>query len=147
MKKFCSRQGIDIKHTMDKFRRAVSRTQQQNRNSSPPVRRLRLRGDWSDTGPDARPERELLNRVTVGQARPQLQANILRRMTEVLSRMIADPRTRINLSSHGNEMSSHDNNVSHLENIFSSATPTVENSQNTFRNLNPGRIFPLTFPH
>jgi len=23
-----------------------------------PVRRLRLRGDWSDTGPDARPERE-----------------------------------------------------------------------------------------
>lgn len=24
----------------------------------PPVRRLRLRGDWSDTGPDARPERE-----------------------------------------------------------------------------------------
>lgn len=26
--------------------------------SSQPVRRLRLRGDWSDTGPDARPERE-----------------------------------------------------------------------------------------
>lgn len=24
----------------------------------PPVRRLRLRGDWSDTGPDARPERD-----------------------------------------------------------------------------------------
>ena len=22
------------------------------------MRRLRLRGDWSDTGPDARPERE-----------------------------------------------------------------------------------------
>lgn len=28
------------------------------RRSPPPVRRLRLRGDWSDTGPDARPERE-----------------------------------------------------------------------------------------
>lgn len=26
--------------------------------SPQPVRRLRLRGDWSDTGPDARPERE-----------------------------------------------------------------------------------------
>jgi hypothetical protein len=26
--------------------------------NSAPVRRLRLRGDWSDTGPDARPERE-----------------------------------------------------------------------------------------
>lgn len=25
----------------------------------PPVRRLRLRGDWSDTGPDARPERDV----------------------------------------------------------------------------------------
>ena len=24
----------------------------------PPVKRLRLRGDWSDTGPHARPERE-----------------------------------------------------------------------------------------
>lgn len=24
----------------------------------PPVKRLRLRGDWSDTGPNARPERE-----------------------------------------------------------------------------------------
>lgn len=28
------------------------------RRSPPPVRRLRLRGDWSDTGPDARPERD-----------------------------------------------------------------------------------------
>lgn len=28
------------------------------RLSPPPVRRLRLRGDWSDTGPDARPERD-----------------------------------------------------------------------------------------
>lgn len=28
------------------------------RKSPPPVRRLRLRGDWSDTGPDARPERD-----------------------------------------------------------------------------------------
>ena len=24
----------------------------------PPIKRLRLRGDWSDTGPNARPERE-----------------------------------------------------------------------------------------
>lgn len=26
--------------------------------STPPVKRLRLRGDWSDTGPQARPEQE-----------------------------------------------------------------------------------------
>lgn len=30
-----------------------------SRRSPPPVRRLRLRGDWSDTGPDARPERDV----------------------------------------------------------------------------------------
>lgn len=34
-------------------------------HSPPPVRRLRLRGDWSDTGPDARPERE--NTTTVSE--------------------------------------------------------------------------------
>lgn len=71
----------------------------------PAVRRLRLRGDWSDTGPEARPEREQIQRVSVGQARPQLQATIMHRMTEVLSRMLADPRTRIGLSAAGNEIS------------------------------------------
>lgn len=34
------------------------------RRSPPPVRRLRLRGDWSDTGPDARPERETTSSVS-----------------------------------------------------------------------------------
>lgn len=34
------------------------------RRSPPPVRRLRLRGDWSDTGPDARPERDTANTVS-----------------------------------------------------------------------------------
>jgi hypothetical protein len=29
--------------------------------SAPPVKRLRLRGDWSDTGPNARPESEGIN--------------------------------------------------------------------------------------
>lgn len=33
-------------------------TGKRERRSPPPVRRLRLRGDWSDTGPDARPERD-----------------------------------------------------------------------------------------
>lgn len=70
--------------------------------ATPSVRRLRLRGDWSDTGPEARPERDVAARVTIGQARPQLQATIMHRMTEVLSRMLADPRTRIGLGGvHG----------------------------------------------
>lgn len=59
-------------------------------------RRLRLRGDWSDTGPDARPESDV--RDSSGQARPMLQAPIMDHMTEILSRMLADPRTRANLN-------------------------------------------------
>ncbi|XP_055585735.1 DDB1- and CUL4-associated factor 6-like [Uranotaenia lowii] len=82
-------------------------------DSPPPVRRLRLRGDWSDTGPDARPAREMASRVIgAGQARPQLQATIMHRMTEVLSRMLADPRTRIGLT-HTNELT----NDSDLANV------------------------------
>lgn len=36
----------------------INSNKKQTVRSPPPVRRLRLRGDWSDTGPDARPERE-----------------------------------------------------------------------------------------
>ncbi|GBP03395.1 DDB1- and CUL4-associated factor 6 [Eumeta japonica] len=82
-----------------------------NRGNSPPppmtaeqvTRRLRLRGDWSDTGPDARPERDPNGRVDVGQVRPQLQPNIMSRMTEVISRMLNDPRTRMGLTSQMQE--------------------------------------------
>ncbi|RZF35874.1 hypothetical protein LSTR_LSTR015410 [Laodelphax striatellus] len=69
--------------------------------SLPPIRRLRLRGDWSDTGPDARPEREP-GCSDVGQARPTLHATLMQRMTDVLSRMLNDPATRAALS-HGGE--------------------------------------------
>lgn len=131
--------GIDIKRTMDKYRRVAAKNQQPNGNGMPPVRRLRLRGDWSDTGPDARPERELGNRVSVGQARPQLQATIMRRMTEVLSRMMADPRTRINLSSHGNEIT-HESDVSNLENFLSSAPTTSAHSRHASNNSNSGNL-------
>ncbi|KAL1495021.1 hypothetical protein ABEB36_010510 [Hypothenemus hampei] len=72
------------------------------RISPPPVRRLRLRGDWSDTGPDARPEREMSSVSGIGQARPHLQATLMQRMTDVLSRMLNDPMTRAALSA-GNE--------------------------------------------
>ncbi|XP_030764489.1 DDB1- and CUL4-associated factor 6-like [Sitophilus oryzae] len=73
------------------------------RVSPPPVRRLRLRGDWSDTGPDARPERETSTTVGIGQARPQLQATLMQRMTDVLSRMLNDPMTRAALSAGGED--------------------------------------------
>lgn len=113
--------GIDIRRSMvDKLKKTKANNNQQNTNSPPPVRRLRLRGDWSDTGPDARPERETARLNTLGQARPQLQATIMHRMTEVLSRMLADPRTRINLNSHSNEIT---NDAAQLENLLASQAP------------------------
>ena len=39
---------------------------QETEARTPPVKRLRLRGDWSDTGPGARPERERQTGETVG---------------------------------------------------------------------------------
>lgn len=105
-------------------------------DSPPPVRRLRLRGDWSDTGPNARPEREAARLNSLGQARPQLQATIMHRMTEVLSRMLADPRTRIGLNSHSNEITTENDitNAVQLENLFGSpqqSNPVVNNAPAT----------------
>ncbi|EFN82313.1 DDB1- and CUL4-associated factor 6 isoform X2 [Harpegnathos saltator] len=73
--------------------------------SPQPVRRLRLRGDWSDTGPDARPEREGGRRsgTEVAQARPVLHTSLMQRMTDVLSRMLNDPATRAALSGGGED--------------------------------------------
>lgn len=115
-----TKEGINVKNPDE----SSKRSKRSNIDSSPSVRRLRLRGDWSDTGPQARPEREA-QRVTVGQARPQLQATIMHRMTEVLSRMLADPRTRIGLSAHGNEIADHRdfaNSVQQFQNIAEQGT-------------------------
>lgn len=95
-----------------------------------PVRRLRLRGDWSDTGPDARPECEGGRRsgtgtlrllyifssfsscsktciqqcvLEIAQARPVLQTSLMQRMTDVLSRMLNDPATRAALCGGGED--------------------------------------------
>ncbi|XP_031625414.1 DDB1- and CUL4-associated factor 6-like [Contarinia nasturtii] len=111
------KEGIDIRHSMVE---KCKRSKTSNVDSPPPVRRLRLRGDWSDTGPDARPEREMSRLNNLGQARPQLQATIMHRMTEVLSRMLADPRTRIGLNSHSTEITNDGDitNTMQLENLF-----------------------------
>ena len=124
-----TKEGLDCKQTNEKIKKPHASTGNKV-DSPPPVRRLRLRGDWSDTGPEARPEREMAQRVTVGQARPQLQATIMHRMTEVLSRMLADPRTRIGLSSHGNELT-HENDLAsayqQFENIAQGSSPSEPN--------------------
>ncbi|KAL8575620.1 hypothetical protein ACOMHN_028641 [Nucella lapillus] len=51
--------------------------------SQPPTKRLRLRGDWSDTGPNARPERE---RTEDTEGLPQV--NLMQRMSDMLTRWL-----------------------------------------------------------
>lgn len=113
---------------VEKLKRTKSKSEQ-NSGSPPPVRRLRLRGDWSDTGPNAMPESEATRLNTLGQQRPQLQATIMHRMTEVLSRMLSDPRTRIGLNSHSNEITNENDITSavQLESLFSSQNATLSN--------------------
>ncbi|CAG9773673.1 unnamed protein product [Ceutorhynchus assimilis] len=90
----------------DRYRAAARAARaKRERVSPPPVRRLRLRGDWSDTGPDARPERDTTSTfgIGIGQARPQLPTTLMQRMTDVLSRMLNDPMTRAALSAGGED--------------------------------------------
>lgn len=118
-----------------------------------PVRRLRLRGDWSDTGPDARPERESGRRSGIGisksiifcnfprhevlgpsylfleiaQARPVLHTSLMQRMTIVLSRMLNDPTTRAALCGGGED--SLEGVIGNQENTQSSNENTMEISE------------------
>ncbi|XP_073978943.1 DDB1- and CUL4-associated factor 6-like isoform X2 [Rhodnius prolixus] len=82
----------------------TSGSQESTEPSSPvaPVRRLRLRGDWSDTGPDARPQNETVS-GGASHARPTLHGTLMQRMTDVLSRMLNDPATRAALSQGGED--------------------------------------------
>ncbi|CRK89061.1 CLUMA_CG002533, isoform A [Clunio marinus] len=67
----------------------VAKGRRRRRDSPKVLRKLRLRGDWSDTGPEARP----LSEVSA-QSRPQLNLTLMNRMTGLLSRMLNDPRQR-----------------------------------------------------
>ncbi|XP_045584679.1 DDB1- and CUL4-associated factor 6 isoform X2 [Procambarus clarkii] len=84
-------------------------------NSGPTLKRLRLRGDWSDTGPQALPESEMRNQAgDVGQARPTLHATLMQRMTDVLSRMLNDPGTRASVQRSASESESSQNRSNSL---------------------------------
>ncbi|XP_018321214.1 DDB1- and CUL4-associated factor 6 isoform X2 [Agrilus planipennis] len=98
------RKAVQLKKLMKKSNgKSKSDLTKAEGKSPPPVRRLRLRGDWSDTGPDARPERDTATTVSIGQARQQLHSTLMQRMTDVLSRMLNDPLTRAALSAGGED--------------------------------------------
>ncbi|XP_078700060.1 DDB1- and CUL4-associated factor 6-like isoform X2 [Branchiostoma floridae x Branchiostoma belcheri] len=62
-------------------------------SKDPPVKRLRLRGDWSDTGPQSRPESERDTRAasTVADESESPQRSLMQRMTDMLQRWLEDP--------------------------------------------------------
>ncbi|XP_076239043.1 DDB1- and CUL4-associated factor 6 isoform X2 [Calliopsis andreniformis] len=98
-----------------------------------PVRRLRLRGDWSDTGPDARPEREGGRRsgTEIAQARPVLHTSLMQRMTDVLSRMLNDPATRAALCGGGEDsIEGVIDHQDHAQNTNENTTETSEDRPN-----------------
>ncbi|XP_067849016.1 DDB1- and CUL4-associated factor 6 isoform X3 [Heptranchias perlo] len=68
----------------------------------PPVKRLRLRGDWSDTGPRARPESE---RERDGEQSPNV--SLMQRMSDMLSRWFeeASENAQSNLRGRGRSRS------------------------------------------
>ncbi|XP_069060259.1 DDB1- and CUL4-associated factor 6 isoform X6 [Pleurodeles waltl] len=70
-------QARELKHPSSEERRPDLR--------QPPVKRLRLRGDWSDTGPRARPESE---RDREGEQSPNV--SLMQRMSDMLSRWFED---------------------------------------------------------
>ncbi|XP_035231495.1 DDB1- and CUL4-associated factor 6-like isoform X1 [Stegodyphus dumicola] len=82
---------FDIRDDLDKKPRMLSKDSSSNGSENytgmffgrrPLMKRLRVRGDWSDTGPNARPEAESRE-----QQETSSQANIVRRMTDILTRM------------------------------------------------------------
>lgn len=78
------------------------------------MKRLRVRGDWSDTGPNARPESER-EQETLNRPR-SLHANLMQRMSEVLTRIFNAPQRQ--------------NDSDHLTNPSSSDTRLNNNSTN-----------------
>lgn len=94
-----------------------------------PVRRLRLRGDWSDTGPDARPEREAGGRGDIAQARPTLHTPLMQHLTNVISRLLNDPATRAALTSGTDDAGSADGSQG-TEVTAGTANPNPINARN-----------------
>ncbi|XP_017568403.1 DDB1- and CUL4-associated factor 6-like isoform X3 [Pygocentrus nattereri] len=89
------------------------------RQEQPPVKRLRLRGDWSDTGPRARPESE---REQTGESSSNM--SLMQRMSGMLSRWFEEASEAQNNRAHSRSHSSGDRTESSAE---STAQATAEN--------------------
>ncbi|KAJ8977897.1 hypothetical protein NQ317_012398 [Molorchus minor] len=75
--------------------------------------------------------RQRQSEISIGQARPQLQATLMQRMTDVLSRMLNDPMTRAALSAGGEDSVDPDENAQRiLENREGNSSNGQEDGNN-----------------
>lgn len=96
----CGGSGSQLCYTYNEKRKAQHKisshlSSQNAGNFTPPTKRLRLRGDWSDTGPDARPEDN--NGSESG------RGTIMNRMSHLFARWIDESMTATELTEHNQE--------------------------------------------
>ncbi|XP_054164776.1 DDB1- and CUL4-associated factor 6-like [Oppia nitens] len=107
----------------------VSTSSSTSSTNRPFMKRLRVRGDWSDTGPNARPESE--RETTTDHSRPQpLHSSLAQRMSNVLMRIFN--------ASERHSSDSNDNNDNNQTNENSQPLPpnSSESQLNNDFNIN-----------
>ena len=87
-----------------------------NEESSPPIKRVRLRGDWSDTGPQARPEENIDD---------SQRSIFMDRMSDIFTRWIGEA---LNDSTDSDQVLNTTDNSSSLEEQSADSTSTLEDS-------------------
>ncbi|VVC30503.1 Hypothetical protein CINCED_3A016689 [Cinara cedri] len=99
---------------------AVANDFLENAPCPPPFRRIRLRGDWADTGPSSRPSESSM--------RSTMQSAVMTRMSDMLVHVFNTPSLRNGLMQNWRPNYS----------VFSSPLPDViERSLNNFNNIEP----------
>ena len=98
---------LDAKRTLshDQSRNQLTEHQTETaeaKGSTPKVKRLRLGGDWSDTGPDARPTNEPT--AAEGGAR-NMQNFFMQRMSDILTQLVSGTNSEPNETTEENETS------------------------------------------
>lgn len=100
-------------------------------SNRPIMKRLRVRGDWSDTGPNARPESERGQETQETLNRPRsLHSNLMQRMSEVLTRIFNAPQ-RQNDGDNLTNPSSSDTRLNNNETNNGTNNLSQENSENS----------------
>lgn len=99
----------------------------------PPVKRLRLRGDWSDTGPQSRPEAD-------EEVSPE--NNLMQRMSELFSRWIEDAMAAS--LRRASTSSEDDSSVEYAPQQYRSATNSEQNVSNEHPNVASEDAIPCT---